>query len=210
MKVKFCAICNKRIVKGQCSRARKKKLGGGLVHSDCFWDNNRKHRLAKLENVKARPKERPTGDIRLRLAEYAEKMRHAPTPSERRMEERLREYGKHRGWIVISQQPFMSWIFDFYLERMGVFIEVDGSAHDTPEQKRKDKRKQLEAEKKGFSVVRVRNKEVANFDLSIIPANIDDGEEAHEWLEAWLSGKKKPKDVKTGEPRKARLIKKAA
>lgn len=60
-------------------------------------------------------------------------------------------------------------IVDFYLPKpLKTCIEIDGGYHDTPKQKYKDywKDKYL-TEVRGFKVIRIKNEDVKNFDVSI-------------------------------------------
>lgn len=59
-------------------------------------------------------------------------------------------------------------IVDFYLPAPHkLCIELDGSYHDTAEQQFKDNRKDRYLKSRGFSVLRIKNQDVAQFDVSV-------------------------------------------
>lgn len=80
------------------------------------------------------------------------------TPAERRAEELICLLGKR----YRAQHPFfgMRRIVDFALPDDKVIIEVDGSSHDLPVQRRKDIVSTLTLEEQGWRTVRFTNAEV--------------------------------------------------
>ena len=60
-------------------------------------------------------------------------------------------------------------IVDFYLPNpIKTCIEIDGGYHDSIEQKRKDLSKDRYLIERGFKVVRIKNDDVLNFDVSTL------------------------------------------
>jgi very-short-patch-repair endonuclease len=87
----------------------------------------------------------------------AQRMREEPTPGEMAMTKILREHYGARGWAM--QMLLHGWIVDFLFTKERVVIEVDGSVHDRPEVKARDRVKQESLERNGYRVVRVTNNE---------------------------------------------------
>jgi len=52
------------------------------------------------------------------------------------------------------------WILDFFFPEIRLGIEIDGSFHETPEQIKKDKRKNIDARKFEITLLRITNSEV--------------------------------------------------
>ncbi len=69
----------------------------------------------------------------------------------------LREYYGTRGWV--PQVLLHGWIVDVLFTKERVVIEVDGSVHDKPEVRERDRIKQESLERNGYRVVRVTNNE---------------------------------------------------
>ena len=60
-------------------------------------------------------------------------------------------------------------IVDFYLPKpKKICIEIDGSIHDTLEQKKKDSQKDSYLNSRGFKVIRIKNSDVLLYDLKNI------------------------------------------
>ena len=60
-------------------------------------------------------------------------------------------------------------IVDFYIPKRKICIEIDGGYHNTESQIKRDRNKDFYLEKqRGFKVVRIKNEDVATFDLSLI------------------------------------------
>lgn len=97
-------------------------------------------------------------------------LRERATPSELIFKERLEALNIP----FIFQKAFISddyyCIVDFYLPKPHkIVFEIDGSYHDTDEQKIKDKRKdKYLIKKRKFSVIRVSNELVYDFNLSFL------------------------------------------
>lgn len=69
----------------------------------------------------------------------------------------LRQYYGNREWV--PQVLLHGWIVDVLFTKERVVIEVDGSVHDRPEVKERDRIKQESLERNGYRVVRVTNNE---------------------------------------------------
>lgn len=87
----------------------------------------------------------------------AQHMRVAPTRGEMAMTKILRQHYGTREWV--PQMLLHGWIVDILFTKERVVIEVDGSVHDRPEVKERDKIKQESLERNGYRVVRVTNNE---------------------------------------------------
>lgn len=86
-------------------------------------------------------------------------LRNRMTPSESLLWEELRNK-KLGGHKFRRQHPVLKYILDFYCHKYKLAIELDGSIHDTPEQIEKDKKRSLDLERKGLTVLRFRNSEI--------------------------------------------------
>ncbi len=80
------------------------------------------------------------------------------------------------GIRFMFQKAFISgngyYIVDFYLPKpYKICIEIDGGYHNSPEQKRKDYYKDKYLKERGFSVVRIKNEDVENFDIMTMIIN---------------------------------------
>jgi very-short-patch-repair endonuclease len=97
-----------------------------------------------------------------RITQFALKNRNDPTPAEKRFEaflNRLRG-GSLRGEFK-SQHPVSGkWIVDFFLPKVRLAIEIDGSSHDTEEQKEKDRAKEYDCDRFDITLIRFGNSEV--------------------------------------------------
>jgi very-short-patch-repair endonuclease len=92
-----------------------------------------------------------------------------PTASELLFKRRLDELGIN----YLFQKGFIKGDFhcivDFYLPKpLKICIEIDGSVHDTDQQKKRDFRKDEYLRSRGFKVIRIKNEDVLNFDLNKI------------------------------------------
>lgn len=77
----------------------------------------------------------------------------------------FRGYLEQKGVYNIFQKGFIAgngfYIVDFYLPKPHkICIEIDGSVHDSREQKEKDRRKDEYLKKRGFRVIRFTNEEI--------------------------------------------------
>ena len=94
-----------------------------------------------------------------KLYDYARELRRNPTPAERL----LWEYLKNRqaaGLKFRRQHPLGKFIADFYCHERKLIVELDGTIHDTREQKEADKGRTYELNEMGIKVIRFSNEEV--------------------------------------------------
>lgn len=88
---------------------------------------------------------------------YWYRLYHNMTPSEVALEPAIAALGER----YRSQHPFLKHklFADFALLDRKLIIEVDGTSHDTPKQKKKDLEHMLALRSDGWNVVRIRNEE---------------------------------------------------
>ena len=67
---------------------------------------------------------------------------------------------KPLGFRFRRQQPFSSYILDFYCHSLKLAIEVDGSVHEMEEAKKSDRVRQRQLEQKGLTVLRFTNQQI--------------------------------------------------
>ena len=89
-----------------------------------------------------------------------------PTKSELIFKKRLDDLGIN----YLFQKGFIKGdyhcIVDFYLPKpFKICIEIDGSIHDTEQQKARDQRKDEYLKSRGFKVIRIKNADVMSYDL---------------------------------------------
>ena len=96
--------------------------------------------------------------IREEKLDLARSMRKTMTNSESLLWEKLRR--EQLGVKFRRQQIIEGFIADFYCEKIKLVIEVDGSVHDTPEQKEYDAHRSRVFEARGLQEIRFRNSEV--------------------------------------------------
>ena len=95
------------------------------------------------------------------IKERARYMRQNPTPAENILWRRLR-CKRVRGFHFRRQHPIGRFIVDFYCSAARLVIEIDGSSHDTTEQKEFDAARQAHLEEIGLRVLRFSNTQVVN------------------------------------------------
>lgn len=66
------------------------------------------------------------------------------------------------GYRFNRQKPLLNYIVDFYCPTLKIVIEVDGSSHDSPENRKYDKIRQKHIEEYGVTFLRFKNEEVLN------------------------------------------------
>ncbi len=103
------------------------------------------------------------------IIERARYMRQNPTPAEKILWKRLR--GKQVGGFHFRRQhPIGRFIVDFYCSAARLVIEIDGSIHDTTEQKEYDAAREAHLEEIGLRVLRFSNAEVMNATDAVVEA----------------------------------------
>lgn len=89
-------------------------------------------------------------------------MTRLPTPAEQMLKEILLSLnggvlkGKFHAQHVVKGR----WIVDFFFFEIRLAIEVDGSFHDSPEQRKKDREKEAECRRSDMTLLRLTNSEV--------------------------------------------------
>ena len=69
---------------------------------------------------------------------------------------------RYAGYIFRRQHSIDRYIADFYCPKVKLAIELDGSIHDLPEQKAKDRKRDAIIRNHGVTIIRFKNKEVTN------------------------------------------------
>jgi len=69
---------------------------------------------------------------------------------------------KMNGYSFSRQRPALNYIADFVCKELNLIIEVDGITHLDKETIEKDKKKELDFNQAGFTVLRFRDEEVLN------------------------------------------------
>lgn len=96
------------------------------------------------------------------IFQRAKLLRNRLTPAERMLWEHVRK-NQLKGYKFRRQHPIRHWIVDFYCHAAKLVIEVDGSVHDTIEQRQYDANRTEELELLGLRVLRFDNAEVYHF-----------------------------------------------
>ncbi|MBK9249949.1 MAG: DUF559 domain-containing protein [Ignavibacteria bacterium] len=108
------------------------------------------------------------------LKKRALELRNQSTPSENQLWQSLK--GKYNGiYDFHRQKPLLYWIADFYCVELRLVIELDGSVHNDPVQREKDKIKERELNAVGINILRFSNNDVLQHSdavLSIITTYI--------------------------------------
>lgn len=125
--------------------------------------------------LRAKRRWRKGGLIVRRTQIWAEENRANPTDAERRLETLLRGMFPQIGPIQVQWifgKPSAPYILDFFIPRVRLGIEVDGSIHDVPEIKARDEQKLSEAQRTGITLRRISNADVLNSSPEIIQAMV--------------------------------------
>lgn len=89
--------------------------------------------------------------------QIARLLRQKQTKAEKKLWKLLRNR-KFEGLKFRRQHPLRSYIVDFFCEEYGIVVELDGSYHNSPEQKEKDRLRDLLLSNLGYKVIRFENK----------------------------------------------------
>lgn len=89
----------------------------------------------------------------------ARELRNRTTLCEKILWQKLRKKRLNR-FIFRRQHPISQFIVVFYCHGLRLIIEVDGSVHDSEEQKERDLNRTAELENLGLTVIRFRNEEI--------------------------------------------------
>ena len=91
--------------------------------------------------------------------QLARAMRSSPTPAERKLWNLLRG-NQIVGMKFRRQQVIAGCIADFYCDRAKLIVEVDGTVHDSDDQRVRDSERRKLFEARGLHEIRFRNEEV--------------------------------------------------
>ena len=92
------------------------------------------------------------------LKEFARSLRNNSTLTEVILWDKLLKRRQLRGYPFLRQRPLKNFIVDFFSKDLKLIIEVDGEIHKF--QKKKDKQREEEIKKLGFSVIRFQNEDI--------------------------------------------------
>ena len=92
------------------------------------------------------------------IFENAKRLRENPTNAETVLWGYLKQ--RPLGQKFRRQHPIGIYIADFYCHALKLVIEVDGDIHADPEVAERDKRRQIDLEQDGLTVIRFKNEEV--------------------------------------------------
>ena len=120
----------------------------------------------------------------------ARALRKSMTKAEKILWQMIRRKSIH-GFTFNRQRPVLHYIADFMCKELKLIIEVDGSVHDSLEQKAKDKKRDFELREVGFTILRFKNWEVL-YDPNGVYHDIKD------WVERNMI---KDKDMDSASPR---------
>jgi very-short-patch-repair endonuclease len=99
--------------------------------------------------------------------EQARRLRKRATPAEKLLWEELRNNAVS-GMKFRRQQAIEGFIVDFFCHKAKLVIEIDGSVHDTPEQKMLDKKRRDVFDARGLHEIRFRNEEVLSDVMNVV------------------------------------------
>ena len=119
-------------------------------------------RAGDLTRVLGEPASGPIATQKQRhIHVIAKKRRTQHTPAEKEMERILAGLGNGalRGKFI-REWAFKNWILDFFLYEVRVGIEVDGQYHTTAAQRERDKKKSMDCESAGITLLRIKNSDV--------------------------------------------------
>lgn len=112
------------------------------------------------------------------LQPFANKLRKEMTKAEACLWKYVLKAKQLRGYMFRRQRPVANYIADFMCMELMLIIEVDGITHHWEETIAKDKKKQLDLESLGFTLLRFTDEEVLN-DINAV----------HGFLENWIEKK---------------------
>ena len=89
----------------------------------------------------------------------ARRLRRGMTAAEMRLWSRLRS-AQQRGYSFRRQHPMGPYVLDFYRRQLGLVVEVDGSHHGHPDQRKADARRSEWLAERGLAVLRFWNDDI--------------------------------------------------
>jgi len=94
------------------------------------------------------------------LQPYANKLRKEMTYAEASLWKHVLRARQMKGYQFRRQRPVMNYIADFMCKELNLIIEVDGLTHQFEETAIKDKQKESDLEKAGFTILRFKDEDV--------------------------------------------------
>ena len=92
--------------------------------------------------------------------EFAHALRYTMTKAEACLWKYVLRAKMMKGYTFNRQRPILKYIADFICKKLNLVIEVDGYSHSLEETQNKDRIKQNDLEKAGFTVIRFTDNEV--------------------------------------------------
>lgn len=96
----------------------------------------------------------------MNLKDYARKLRNNSTLAEVILWDKILKRKKLRGYAFLRQRAIEYYIVDFFCKKLNLIIELDGEIHKF--QKSKDKIREQNLLRMGYSIIRFRNEEILN------------------------------------------------
>ena len=91
--------------------------------------------------------------------EQSKNLRIDQTPAEKEFWEMVRNKKLH-GLKFRRQQIIDGFIVDFYCDKIGLCVEIDGSVHETEEQKKYDRLRDKAIALRGLKILRISNNDI--------------------------------------------------
>jgi very-short-patch-repair endonuclease len=97
-----------------------------------------------------------------RIREYADQNRKNPNPAEAELEKILNEIngGVLKNRFTTQHVISGDWIVDFFVPENRLAIEVDGSIHESDNQKQRDHQKETDCSRFDITIIRITNDEI--------------------------------------------------
>jgi len=112
---------------------------------------------AQLAKRRAKKAKKWAKKFRNKLKTWASEMREDMTPAEAVIWEYMKIWeGKYR---PVAQRPLGKYIADFAWRKFMLVVEVDGGYHLNPDQRAKDKIRELDMKRMGYSTLRFTNEQ---------------------------------------------------
>ena len=112
------------------------------------------------------------------LKQNARSLRQEMTKAEACLWKYVLRAGSMKGYTFNRQRPILHYIADFMCKQLRLVIEIDGITHHDEVVEQKDKIKQSDLEKAGFTVLRFSDGEVLNH-IHVVRHAIET------WIEEW-------------------------
>ena len=113
----------------------------------------------------------------INLKEFSRRLRNNSTLGEILLWKKLRA-GSLMNYTFNRQKPLHRYIVDFYCKPLNLVIEIDGSYHNEPQQKIKDKKRQQLLEEMGLNFLRFSEQQVRK-DMDLVIKTIENYIIAH-------------------------------